>query len=67
MFTVIFGLFIVDRIGRRRPLMVGSVVGSFCLFFMGIYLSVTGPRDGTNTVRTVGDYFCIAFLFLYAA
>jgi MFS family permease len=57
--TVIFGLFVVDRIGRRRPLMFGSIVGSLCLIFLGGYLTGMGDR-GTDPVRTAGDYVAIA-------
>ncbi|ORY76871.1 and other transporter-domain-containing protein [Leucosporidium creatinivorum] len=66
-FTLVFGFFIVDRVGRRRPLMVGSLVGSLCLFFIGGYLLGVGPRDGSNGARTAGDYVAIVAIFLYAA
>ncbi|KAM0790229.1 hypothetical protein ACM66B_005541 [Microbotryomycetes sp. NB124-2] len=66
-FTVIFGFFIVDRVGRRIPLMVGAVVGSGCLFFIGGYLTAVGPRDGTGTSIAPGDYAAITAIFLYAA
>jgi len=65
-FTLIFGLFIVDKVGRRIPLIAGSCILSACLFYMGIYLTAAGPRDGT-TERSAGDYTVITALFLYAA
>lgn len=58
-FTLIFGFFLVDRIGRRIPLMVGSIVLSLCLFFIGGYLTaVDGTRDA-NASRSAGDYAAI--------
>ncbi|KAK4050195.1 hypothetical protein OIO90_005177 [Microbotryomycetes sp. JL221] len=66
-FTVFFGFFIVDRVGRRIPLMVGAVVGSGCLFFIGGYLTAVGPRDGTGGSIAPGDYAAITAIFLYAA
>ena len=57
-FTVVFGLFIVDRIGRRRPLMAGCVLLSSCLFFIGLYLTINGVRQ-EGDARAVGDYVAI--------
>jgi len=37
--TLIFGFFIVDRVGRRIPLIAGSIGLSLCLFFLGGYVS----------------------------
>ncbi|KAJ7263057.1 hypothetical protein C8J57DRAFT_1719247 [Mycena rebaudengoi] len=65
--TLIFGLFIVDRVGRRIPLMFSSLSGSLCLFFIGGYLTAVGPRDGSNAARTPGDYAAITAIFLYAS
>ncbi|KAH8832407.1 general substrate transporter [Flagelloscypha sp. PMI_526] len=64
--TLIFGLFIIDRVGRRRPLLVGCTIGAGCLWFIGGYLSAVGPRDGRGA-RTAGDYVAIVAIFLYAA
>jgi len=65
-FTVIFGLFIVDRIGRRRPLIFGCILLSSCLFFIGIYLTVNGVRT-EGQARVAGDYVAITAIFVYAA
>jgi sugar porter (SP) family MFS transporter len=37
--TLIFGFFVVDRVGRRIPLIAGSIGLSLCLFFLGGYVS----------------------------
>jgi MFS family permease len=41
--TLIFGFFLVDRFGRRLPLMAGSIGLSCCLFFLGGYVSAILP------------------------
>ena len=61
-FTVIFGLFIVDRIGRRRPLIFGAILLSSCLFFIGLYLTITGVRQ-EGEARQAGDYVAITSVF----
>ncbi|SDA01398.1 BZ3500_MvSof-1268-A1-R1_Chr10-1g02626 [Microbotryum saponariae] len=65
--TVIFGLFVVDRIGRRRPLIFGSTAGALCLFYMGGYLTGAGPRPADATGTRPGDYSAIVAIFLYAS
>lgn len=37
-FTIFFGFFIVDRVGRRLPLIAGSIGLSLCLIFLGGYV-----------------------------
>lgn len=65
-FTLLFGFFLVDRVGRRLPLIVGSIVLSLSLFYIGGYLTAIGPRD-ENASRTAGDYTAIVAIFLYAS
>ena len=57
-FTVIFGLFVVDKIGRRRPLIFGCIFLSSCLFFVGGYLTATGIK-GDDAPKVAGDYVAI--------
>jgi len=64
--TLIFGFFVVDKVGRRLPLIVGSIVLSLCLFYIGGYLTAIGPRD-VDAGRTAGDYTAIVAIFLYAS
>lgn len=63
--TLIFGFFMVDRVGRRLPLIVGSIGLSLCLIYIGGYLTAMGPRDGTQPIAK-GDYTAIVAIFLYA-
>ncbi|KAJ9096729.1 hypothetical protein QFC21_004999 [Naganishia friedmannii] len=63
--TLIFGFFVVDRAGRRWPLIIGSIGLSMCLFYIGGYLTAMGPRDGTQPISK-GDYTAIVAIFLYA-
>lgn len=65
-FTLIFGFFIVDRVGRRLPLMIGTIVMAGCLFYIGAYLTAVGPRE-EGAGRTAGDYTAITAIFLYAS
>lgn len=37
--------------------MVGAVVGSLCMWFIGGYLTGAGIQTGENAAKRVGDYF----------
>ncbi|KAM3548254.1 hypothetical protein MY1884_009257 [Beauveria asiatica] len=40
--TVIWLLFLIDHLGRRTLLMVGSIGGSLCMWFIGGYIKISG-------------------------
>jgi hypothetical protein len=60
--TVIVG---VDRLGRRRALLIGSAGAAFSLYYIAIYSAVSGsfekapPRDG-------GSYFALVSIYLFS-
>lgn len=55
----------VDRLGRRRALLIGSVGAAFSLYYIAIYSAVSGsftatpPRDG-------GAYFALVSIYLFS-
>lgn len=55
----------VDRLGRRRALLIGSVGAAFALYYIAIYSAVSGsftstpPRDG-------GAYFALVSIYLFS-
>jgi MFS family permease len=63
--TLIFMVFIVDRFGRRLPLLVGAVGAAIAMFYLGIYSKLSGsfyhvpPSDS-------GAHAAIAMVYLYA-
>lgn len=59
--TVFFGLFVIDKIGRRKPLIFGCFLLSGCLFFIGLYLTINGVRS-EGEARQAGDYVAITYV-----
>lgn len=55
----------VDRLGRRRALLIGSAGAAFALYYIAIYSAVsrsfesTPPRDG-------GAYFALVAIYLFS-
>ncbi|EPQ32015.1 uncharacterized protein PFL1_00213 [Pseudozyma flocculosa PF-1] len=64
--TIVFMFFFVDRVGRRVPLLVGSVGAAASMYYLGIYSTVTRsfqqpvPKDGAA-------YFALVCVYLFGA
>jgi hypothetical protein len=43
--SLIFYTFLIDLVGRRRPVIVSSIACSLCLWFVGSYVKVGHPAD----------------------
>ncbi|KAG9657358.1 general substrate transporter, partial [Aureobasidium melanogenum] len=63
--TLLFITFVVDRIGRRRPLLIGSVGIFTAMMYLGIYTYISGSFDH-NVPRDGGAHFAIVTLYLFA-
>lgn len=42
--SVVFLGFLVDRVGRRPPLLVGGVTMALCMFYLGAYIQAAHPK-----------------------
>ncbi|KAF8674887.1 Permeases of the major facilitator superfamily [Rhizoctonia solani] len=58
--TFIALFWIVDRAGRRKPLMTGAFIGGLSLYYVAAYVAVAKP------VRGVGSRFAAACLYIFA-
>ncbi|CZR64390.1 related to monosaccharide transporter [Phialocephala subalpina] len=63
--TVVFMLFIVDRFGRRFPLLVGALGAGFAMFYMGAYAKISGSFDRLPPADA-GANAAVAMIYLYA-
>lgn len=63
--TTIFIRFIVDRFGRRPPLLVGSAVAFAAMLYLGVYSGVSGAFNG-SAPRDAGAYAAVAFVYIFA-
>lgn len=63
--TVVFMIFIVDRFGRRLPLLVGAVGAGFAMFYMGAYAKISGSFDRLPPADA-GANTAVAMIYLYA-
>ncbi|KAK3320159.1 general substrate transporter [Cercophora scortea] len=66
--TVIWLLYLVDRVGRRRMLFIGAAGGSLCMWFIGAYIKIAGPASGQASGKmTPGGIAAVFFFYLWTA
>ncbi|KAK3935447.1 general substrate transporter [Diplogelasinospora grovesii] len=65
--TIIWLLYLVDHVGRRRMLFIGAIGGSLCMWFIGAYIKISGPGSGTSTGMSSGGIAAIFFFYLWTA
>ncbi|KAH7139104.1 general substrate transporter [Dendryphion nanum] len=67
--TLFWLLWLIDRLGRRNLLMIGAAGGSFCMWFIGAYIKISGSGKTTNTSGDLssGGIAAIFFFYLWTA
>ncbi|GAM39512.1 hexose transport-related protein [Talaromyces pinophilus] len=53
--SLIYYIFLVDLVGRRRPVIVSSIACSLCLWFVGSYVKVGHPADIIAAGKPLSD------------
>jgi hypothetical protein len=64
--TLLFMLFGIDRLGRRRALLIGSVGGLVAMFYLGIYSELSHSFQSASTHKSGGSYVAILMVYLFA-
>lgn len=67
--TVVWLLYLVDRVGRRRMLFIGAIGGSLCMWFIGAYIKLANPegKSGSGGKLDSGGIAAIFFFYLWTA
>ncbi|CAI7678129.1 unnamed protein product [Penicillium pancosmium] len=63
--TAVFMIWIVDRFGRRGPLLVGAVGAGVAMFYLAIYSQVSGSFDRIPPSDS-GSQAAVAMIYIYA-
>ena len=64
--TLFWLLFLIDRLGRRKLLIIGAAGGSLCMWYLGAYLKVTPVSKSPQTLTSSGRS-AIFFFYLWTA
>ncbi|KAG7284070.1 hypothetical protein NEMBOFW57_010431 [Staphylotrichum longicolle] len=65
--TIIWILWLVDHIGRRRMLFIGAAGGSLCMWFIGAYIKIADPSTNKSGSMSSGGIAAIFFFYLWTA
>jgi sugar porter (SP) family MFS transporter len=65
--TIIWLLFLIDKLGRRKLLMGGAVGGSLCMWFIGAYIKIAGVQSANTEGKklTSGGIAAVFFFYLW--
>lgn len=61
----LWAFLIIDRYGRKIPLMIGSIVVVFCLFYVGAYIKIARPEETLNGKSDSGSKSALAFFYIW--
>jgi hypothetical protein len=64
--TIVWLLWLIDRVGRRILLIAGAFGGSLCMWYLGAYINIAGV-DTKNTKLTGAGISAIFFFYLWTA
>ncbi|KAK4153357.1 general substrate transporter [Chaetomidium leptoderma] len=66
--TVVWLLWLVDHVGRRRMLFVGAIGGSLCMWFIGAYIKIADPSSNQEgATMSSGGIAAVFFFYLWTA
>jgi hypothetical protein len=66
--TFIWLLWLIDHMGRRVLLIVGSIGGSLCMWFIGAYIKIADPESNQeNQKLSSGGIAAVFFFYLWTA
>ncbi|GAA5852713.1 hypothetical protein JCM8547_002598 [Rhodosporidiobolus lusitaniae] len=65
--TLIWLLFLIDNLGRRRLFLFGAAGAAFCMLYVALIIRVTNPSGtGSDGIKPSG-ISAVAFLFIWTA
>lgn len=63
--TIVWLLYLVDRLGRRRMLFIGAIGGSLCMWFIGAYIKLANSEEKSESGGKLDSGGIAAIFFFY--
>ncbi|GAM41025.1 hypothetical protein TCE0_041r13827 [Talaromyces pinophilus] len=64
--TIFYVSYLVDRIGRRRPLLIGATLQATAMLYLALYLRFAGTNTKTVGGTPAGGIVGIVWIYIYA-
>jgi hypothetical protein len=61
--TLVYVFFIVDNVGRRKPLITGALIQACCLLYLTVFVKLSTVQTGQITA---GGYVGVVSVYIYA-
>jgi hypothetical protein len=65
--TVVWLLYLIDHLGRRKLLMGGALGGSVCMWIIGTYIKIADPANNPTDKIPPAGVAAIFFFYLWTA
>ncbi|TGO29262.1 hypothetical protein BPAE_0017g00700 [Botrytis paeoniae] len=65
--TIIYLLFLIDQLGRRKLLMIGSIGGALCMYYVAGYIAIAKPADHPTSSLPPSGVSAVFFFYLWTA
>ncbi|KAF7892140.1 hypothetical protein EAF00_008442 [Botryotinia globosa] len=65
--TIIYLLFLIDQLGRRKLLMIGSIGGALCMYYVAGYIAIAKPGDHPTSSLPPSGVSAVFFFYLWTA
>ncbi|KAJ7126442.1 general substrate transporter [Mycena crocata] len=64
--TLVWLLFLIDRVGRRPLLLIGALIAGLCMVYVGGYIAIGKPGQSTGGI-TSGGISAVPFIHIWTA
>ncbi|KAF9075070.1 general substrate transporter [Rhodocollybia butyracea] len=58
-------MYLIDTLGRRKILMIGSIGGALSMYYIGAYIAIAEPAEHPSTVLSAGGKSAVAFFYIW--
>ncbi|GAO47268.1 hypothetical protein G7K_1478-t1 [Saitoella complicata NRRL Y-17804] len=63
--TIIWILYLIDIVGRRRLLLIGSFGGAICMYAVGAYIAIANPSKNPSATVPPGGIAAMFFFYMW--
>jgi hypothetical protein len=63
--TLIWLLYLIDQLGRRTLLLIGSAGGAVAMYYIGAFIAIADPEANPTGSLTAGGKSAVAFFYIW--